>query len=308
MEKIDISIVIPVFNSQDNLEELFQRIDKVLTETGKRFQIIFVDDASKDNSWQKLQSIKGIGQGKVTAIQLKKNAGQHNAIICGLNLSQGNITITMDDDLQHPPEEIPKLLKTYEQTQSDVVYGMYRSKKHGAIRSAGSAAVQQSTKYFADYGKASGSSFRLFSKDLVNKLKGHSQAFVYLDEIIHWYTSNISQVEVEHNERKSGKSSYSFFKLTSMYLGVLINFTAWPLRLMTGFGLLFSLISFLVGLVFIYRRLNYDIEVPGFTALIVAIAFSTSLMLFCFGIIGQYLYKIYQKQHGKPPYTIKEML
>lgn len=302
------SVVIPVYNSQSSLKELVERLHATLDQEEGGFELILIDDGSKDGSWKTLQALKQQYPETLVAIQLVKNFGQHKAIVCGLNFSLGQVVITMDDDLQHPPEEIPKLIQRQRETQCDVVYGAYKKKQHGAVRTAGSYMVRRSSKYFADNELGEGSSFRLFARSVVDKIKNQQQTFMFIDEVLHWFTSDIEMVEVEHHPRKAGKSSYNFFKLTFLYFAVLVNYTAWPLRLMTYGGLALSIISFLIGVYFIVRRLLFDIQVEGFTAVIVTVLFSTSLMLICFGIVGQYLYKIYQSQNGKPPYKVRKVL
>lgn len=308
MSPVNVSIVIPVYNSSESLLELQERIHATMTGTGKSYELILVDDGSKDTSWKVLNEVKAIGGDNVIAIRLEKNVGQHNAIICGFNFSRGELIITMDDDLQHPPEEIPKLIAQYEKTKPEVVYGIYKTRKHGRMRSAGSYLVQKSAKYFSEHKGDIGSSFRLFTRYLVDKVKSHPQNFVFIDEIIHWYTGDIDIVQVDHHSRKQGKSTYTIFKLTKLYFSILINFTAWPLRIMTFGGLFASLISFAVGLLYIIKKVFFNVDVEGFTALIVAITFSSSLILMSLGIIGQYLYKIYQHQNGKPPYAVNKVV
>ena len=308
MSSLDISIVIPVYNSSESLLELQDRIATTMASVGKSYELILVDDGSRDRSWQKLKEVKEIGGDTIVAIRLEKNVGQHNAILCGFGFSRGKLIISMDDDLQHPPEEIPKLLAQYDKSQPDVVYGIYKVRKHGRVRSAGSYVVKKSAKYFADYKGGVGSSFRLFNRSIVDKIKGRPQSFVFIDEIIHWYTGDIDTVEVEHHPRKIGKSSYSLFKLLRLYINILINYTAWPLKLMIYGGMLASFVSFLVGVLFIIKKIFFNADVEGFTALIVAITFSSSLILMSLGIIGKYLYKIYQQQNGKPPYAVNKVL
>ena len=308
MSAVDISIVIPVYNSAGSLQELHERISTTMNGLGKSYEIILVDDGSRDGSWKTLKKVKEMGGDTIVAVRLEKNVGQHGAIICGFNFSRGSLVITMDDDLQHPPEEIPKLIAKYEESEPDVVYGIYKVRGHNRVRSAGSYIVQKSAKYFADYKGGVGSSFRLFNRMVIDKIKGHPQNFVFIDEIIHWYTGDIDTVEVEHHERKVGKSTYSLFKLTRLYLNILINYTAWPLKLMIYGGMLASFISFLVGFFFIIKKVFFNTDVEGFTALIVAVTFSSSLILMSLGIIGQYLYKIYQHQNGKPPYAVNKVL
>ncbi|MGB3591799.1 MAG: glycosyltransferase family 2 protein [Nonlabens sp.] len=308
MNKVDLSIVVPVHNNARSIEELVYRINSTANKLNLSHEVILVDDGSKDQSWKAIQKAKSSYDREVVGVRLEKNVGQHNAIICGLNYSHGALVVTMDADLQHPPEEIEKLILKHRESESDVVYGIYKTRKHGFLRSAGSVVVQKSSKYFADHKGGVGSSFRLFTRSLVDKIKNHSQNFIYIDEIIHWYTGDINLVPVEHHERKVGKSSYSFYKLVKLYIAILVNFTAWPLKIITFIGFASSILSFLIGVRFILKKLFFNVGVPGFTALIVTITFSASLILLSLGIIGQYIYKIYHQQNGKPPYAINRVI
>lgn len=307
MNKPYISIVIPVYNSNATLHELFSRIDNVFSELNKHYQLILIDDGSSDASWSVIESLKKNNPEKILAVKFGKNYGQHNAILCGFNYCVADLIITMDDDLQHPPEEIKKLLLKYDETGADVIYGMPIIKKHSMIRNAGSNFIKK-TSEFASKKNVGGSSFRFIKKEIVHEIKSnHNYNFLYLDATINHYTFNIEHVDVEHHIRKSGKSGYSLLKLISLYLNILVNYSATPLKLMTYGGLFSALLAFLFGLRFVYRKLMHDVPL-GYTSLIVSVLFSTGLILFCLGIIGQYLYKLYQLQNQKPSFFIKQIL
>ncbi|MBP8033108.1 MAG: glycosyltransferase family 2 protein [Bacteroidia bacterium] len=307
MNKIDISIVVPVYNSFRTLHELFNRIDIVFKDLNKTYQLILIDDGSSDNSWSIIEQIKKSNSDKVLAVKFGKNYGQHNAILCGFNYCLGDFIITMDDDLQHPPEEIKKLISKCEETRADVIYGMPINKQHSMIRNIGSGFVKKTSEFTSEK-NVGGSSFRFLKKELVNEIRtNHNHNFLYLDATINTLTFNIEHVNVDHHSRKSGISGYTLFKLISLYFNVLVNYSATPLKLMTYGGLFFALLSFLFGLKFIYKKLMHDVPL-GYTSLIVSILFSTGLILFCLGIIGQYLYKLYQLQNQKPSFFIKQIL
>lgn len=305
MTSPEFSIVIPVFNSESTLAELCSEIEKAMASFS--YELILVDDGSKDDSWAQIVQLKSVYKEKITGIRLARNFGQHNALFCGFSYAKGNAVITMDDDLQHPPSELPKLIGKFQSADADVVYGIYSSKQHSSLRNAGSELAQKSSKMvIGNYGQ--GSSFRIIHKSLISKILIHkNQAHIYIDELLHWYTSQFDQVEVEHHPRKSGKSGYTFFRLLFIYFDTVINYTAVPLKMMTWIGLLSSLITFGMGAIFIYRKLFHEIK-PGFTAQIVAILFSTSLLMFCMGIIGQYLYKIYHLQSGRPSWSVNQVI
>ncbi|MEA3504168.1 MAG: glycosyltransferase family 2 protein [Bacteroidota bacterium] len=306
MQEVDYSVVVPVYNSEATLEELFKRTQSVFTSLKKSFEIIFVDDGGKDGSWEILQSLKKDFPDVVKAIKLTKNYGQHNAVLCGLSFCKGQQIITIDDDLQNPPEEIKKLIQKYEETKSDLVYGFYKKKKHSLWRNAGSKLVKRSGKAFQE-GPGEGSSFRLIDKHLMDEILLHHQNFVFIDELFLWYTEDISFVEVAHESRKNNESGYTFWKLFKMMFNITIYYTTLPLKIMTVIGLISSVLSFGFAVRFLVRKLFFDVPL-GYTSIIVTVLFSASLILFSLGIIGEYLNRIYIVQNKKPPYSIKKVL
>lgn len=301
-----ISIVIPVYNSASMLKDLFAGIHQAL-EGRYGYEVIFVDDGSRDGSWVKLEELKKAYPDHITAIRLRRNYGQHNALVCGFGFAKGDAVITMDDDFQHPPSEIPLLIEKFLETKVDAVYGIPRNKQHAPIRVFGSYFVRKTSRYAADT-IGEGSSFRLLKKSLVEKILEHQHhSFLFVDEIMQWYTGNIATVEVEHHARREGKSGYSFRKLVGLYGNLLVNHTAIPLKLMTWIGLASSIVCFLLGVHFIYRKLMFDVKL-GFTAQIVAVLFSASVLMLCMGIVGQYMYKLFLLQNRRPPFSIDKHL
>lgn len=302
-----ISVVVPVYNSAEMLPELFSGIDNVFTKLQKSYQLILIDDGSNDNSWRVMEGLKNKNPEKVIAIKFSENFGQHKAILCGFNYCKGSLVLTMDDDLQHPPEEIPKLIAKFEETNADVIYGMPIDKKHSLIRNAGSELLKKKPADSSQKGSG-GSSFRLMKQEVMLEVRdSHHYNFLFLDATIHQFTSNIAHVDVEHHPRKAGKSGYTLSKLISLYLNIVINYSAAPLKIMTYGGLFASIFAFLFGVRFIIIKLKYNVPL-GYTSLIVSILFSTGIILFCLGIIGQYLYKLYQLQNKRPPYLIQKVL
>jgi len=306
MRQVDYSVVIPVFNSEGTLKLLFDRISKAFGLIGKSFEVVFVEDGGEDSSWDVLDALKAEFPDLITAIKLNKNYGQHNAIMCGFQFVKGGHIITMDDDLQNPPEEIKKLIEASETENADVVYGLYNKKQHSRIRNLGSASMKKTSKVLLK-GIGKGSSFRLIKKDLVERLLEHRNHFMFIDEVLLWYTESFSFVLVEHHKRPSGKSGYSRRKLYHMVSDLVYFYTNIPLRLMVWGGIIVSFITFLLGIQFILRKLLYDIPL-GYTSLIVTILFSTSIIVFSLGVIGGYLSRIYMVQNKKPPFSIQKVL
>ncbi|MGE5424448.1 MAG: glycosyltransferase family 2 protein [Syntrophothermus sp.] len=302
----EYSVVVPVYNSCESLAELFQRIETTMNSLNKTFEVVFVEDDSIDQSWKTVEKLQKDHPDKVTAIRLARNFGQHNATICGIAISCGEYIITIDDDLQNPPEEIAKLIQTMENSDADLVYGIYSRKAHSMVRNISSAAIKSSSRRIFRT-KGEGSSFRLMKSSLGKCLLNHQINFIYIDELFNWYTNHIGFVLVEHQKRPYQQSTYTSHSLFSMFSNLVIYYTAIPLRIMVYTGFISAFLSFIIGVLFVYRKLEHDVPL-GFTALIVAISFSTSIILMSLGIIGEYLSRIYSVQNHKPPYSIKTIL
>lgn len=298
----DYSVVVPVYNSSESLPELCERVCSALT--NYKFELILVDDGSTDKSWAVLKAEKAKRPDHLKIIRLSKNFGQHNAISCGFNAAKGAFAITIDDDLQHPPEEIVKLIECQKKNDSDLVYGIPENRKHGMLRIAGSYFVTKSSKYLQ--GNAEGSSFRLIKREIAIQIQRHQhKSMIFIDEILSWYTNNVHTVSIAHHARKYGVSGYSSVMLVRLYFDIVFNHSAVPLKLMTRVGFLVSVICIILGVYFIIRKYMFDVPI-GFTALIVTILFSASILMMCLGIVGQYLYKLFLLQNRKPSYFIRE--
>lgn len=305
MKPFDYSVVVPVYNSEQFLPQLFARTQALFHKLNASFQMVMVDDASKDHSWAQLLKLKEQHPHQIKAIRLAGNCGQQKATLCGINNSDGKIVITIDDDLQIPPEEIEKLIHAYHNTRAELIYGLFDSKRHSLMRNVGSWAFNKIFALFAST-SGKGSSFRLMTSDIARRFGSVNQKHLLLDEVLHWFTSNIGYVKVNHQERAGGSSGYTIPKLIGISLRYIIYYTVVPLRMMTYIGFLSSLVSFIIGLVFLYNRLVGDVQL-GFTAIIVAISFSTSVILFSLGIIGEYISRFYVSEFSRPSYEIKEI-
>lgn len=286
------------------MEELYTRIEKTFKTAAKDFEIIFVDDASTDESWKKLLAIKKQGREVVKLIRFSKNYGQHSATFCGLKFAIGDLIITIDDDLQNAPEDILKLIDKIETSKADVVYGI-GTKEHSRFRVIASNVLKIVAKKVND-GLGEGSSFRIFTAAIKEKLLQHNQHIVFIDELLFWYTSNIQFVTVPHYKKKIGKSRYTTFGLFQFMVKLLFNYSTVPLKLMTFFGVVISIFTFVLGIIFIIQRIFFGVSVPGFTATIVTILFSTSLILIGIGIIGKYLSNIFKLLNNRPLFSIQE--
>jgi polyisoprenyl-phosphate glycosyltransferase len=305
VKEIEYSVVVPVFNSEASLEELFSRLTTVMDTTGKDYELIFVDDGSRDGSWEVVKKLKEKKPDLLTAIRLAKNFGQHSATFCGFNFAKGNFIITIDDDLQCPPEEIPKLIKVMEEQDAELVYGIFNKKKQSLLRNIGSESFKKSASIIGS--SKEGSSFRLISRNIIEKIIIHHQNFVFIDEILHWYTEYIGLAIVEHHKRKYKSTGYSNRKIWGLVANLMFYYTTAPLKLMVYGGLISSAFFFILSIIFVLKKILLNVPL-GYTSLIVAILFSTSLILLCLGIIGEYLSRIYMVQNKKPLYSVKKVL
>jgi len=301
-----ISIVVPVYNSAPALIALQSEIDHVMTQLAIPYNLILVDDGSEDKSWEVLKAIKSNHPDKVTAIRMSKNYGQHNAIFVGFRSAKGDYVITMDDDLQHPPDEIPNLLKRAEETDADLVYGISKTYKRTLTRRIlrwGYRTVNRMTAQ----DDSEGSSFRLIKKELINKLIKHDQEFVFIDELATWYTGKFSHIKVRHDPSRLAKSRYPFSRLSKLYYNLVFGYDAFLLRLITFLGCTSSAMSFLVGLYFVIKKIFFHVQV-GFTGIVVSITFTGGIILLSIGIIGEYMRRMYNIMNAKPQSSISEIL
>lgn len=297
------SLIVPVYNSAGSLPLLVQEIENAME--GESCQLVFIDDYSSDNSWGILKELKEASKHHVVLVSLASNFGQHAALFCGLQYAEGEYVVTLDDDLQHHPMEIHKLIKSMKADKADLVYGIYIEKKHGVVRNTGSRLFAAVVNKFAST-PLQGSSFKMIHADLVAKVLFHQHYNFYLDEVLAWYSKKTSFTIVEHAERTLGSSGYSPFSLIKMSVRILLNYTALPLKFITSLGMLSSLISFGFGIFYIYEKFNNEAQ-TGFTAIIVSIFFSTGLILFSLGIMGEYISRIFLILTGKPPFKIKNV-
>jgi glycosyltransferase involved in cell wall biosynthesis len=300
------SVIIPVYNSEQTLEEVCNRVIVFFKSISEPVELVLINDGSKDRSWEIIQHLKKEYPKHIIGVNLVRNFGQHKALLCGFNHCSGDFIITIDDDLQHYPEDIKCLIDQQAHTQADVIYGIYKKKKHSALRNIGSNALAMIFWNFANT-PAQGSSFRLLTRHVTDKVKNYDSPFIFLDEVLAWHSRSNSSAEIRHENRASGRSGYNVFKLFAYTLQIIVTYTVLPLRLITWFGLVAFIICLFFISYFIYQKYTYGAEI-GFTALIVSLFMSTGLILFSIGIIGEYISRLFILQSRRPPFIIKEIL
>jgi undecaprenyl-phosphate 4-deoxy-4-formamido-L-arabinose transferase len=303
--QIRYSVVIPVYNSEATLEKLLNRLQTVFETISEDFEIILVDDGSEDKSWQKLKALR-IKDNRVRIIQLMRNFGQHNALICGFRFVSGDYVITLDDDLQNPPEEIPKLINKIGEGY-DIVYGKYLSKKHSMFRNLGSSLIQLVyKKVFGVHNNLT--AFRIIKKQLIKSILKYKKSYVFIDGLLAWNTNKIGFISVLHNTREDGKSGYGIKKMLTLSLNMVTNFSIVPLQIASILGLLFAILGFTMSGYFLLKKIIYDIPVAGYTSLIIAITIFAGIQLLTLGLIGEYIGRIHLNINKKPQYEIREQI
>ncbi len=300
-------MVIPAFRSGLHARAVAHGVSSALRESDCHWELLLVDDASPDNTWEVLQRLQAEFPGQVRIIQLMRNFGQHNATMCGLRHARGQYIITMDDDGQHPPEEIPKLIEALERTGADVVYGVPRSRRHAWWRNLGSWAV---VRFFqiALRTRVVPSSFRIMRREVAEAITRYPYHFTHIDGLILWNTTRIAQVEVEHRPRANGRSGYSLGKLLLLALNVFTNFSLLPLQVASVLGLLAAAGGLALGAAYLLLYLLGRIAVPGYASMIVAVLVLGGLQLLALGILGEYLGRVHLNLNQRPQYTIRQVL
>ncbi len=298
-----ISVVVPVFNSSLTLAKVFGGIEDVMRELDLAFEVVFIDDASTDGSWDCILELKSRYGDAVRGFRLGRNSGQQAATYCGLLQSRGEWIVTIDDDLQPHPREIRKLWEHSRQHQLDLVYGVYSALKHDWAHRVGTRVFWMVMRRMAPR-FPNGSSFRLVRADVVRRLPAHPGPSILVDPTLAWHTSNVDSLRVEHGPREQGRSGYSLLALLGIAYTLLVMYSTVPLRLLTAIGFLSAAISIGLGVYYLLLKIIVGAQ-TGFSALIVTITFSSGLILLCLGILGEYISRIHTVAAGEPAFTIK---
>jgi undecaprenyl-phosphate 4-deoxy-4-formamido-L-arabinose transferase len=300
----EYSVIIPVYRAQAFLPELYNRLVKTMEIISFDFEIIFIEDCGGDGSWEIIEKLSR-SDIRVKGIQLSRNYGQHNALLCGINSAQGEIIITLDDDLQHPPEEIPKILDKLSEG-FDVVYGVPKEEQHGFLRDISSRITKMVLRSAMGVKTAQNvSAFRAFRAYLKKSFSGYHGAFVSIDVLLTWGSKNFGAITVKHDSRRAGKSNYTFFKLVTHAFNMMTGFSVLPLQLASLVGFIFTIMGMLVLVYVLAVYFVQGVKIPGFAFLASIIAIFSGAQLFALGVIGEYLARIHFRIMGKPAYVVR---
>lgn len=300
----DISVVIPVYLGESTLEKLVDRLRQTFERSNRTFEIILVDDDSRDNSWQVIQSLAQ-RDARILGVKLARNFGQHNATLCGFRFATAPLIVTLDEDLQHPPEAIDTMIATMREKNADVVYGIPAQRKHSWWRRLGSRLIMLVPRHVMKIDFDIGS-FRLVNAAVAKAVTNATRHDIIIDIYFAWLTSRISAVEVPHDDglRDRG-SSYPLRKLLSILLNLICNYTVLPLRAASLMGATLSVVSLILTVYFVLVRLIEGVPVQGFTAIIVSVLFSTGMILLGIGVMSEYLARTFMHINQRPQSAVR---
>ncbi|MDZ4667755.1 MAG: glycosyltransferase [bacterium] len=288
---INLDIIIPVYNSAIGTEKLILGLNNLAKKDYFKLHAIFVNDGSLDRTEMALQTALNNAQFKNTYIKLAKNYGQHTATAIGFYHSQSNLVATIDDDSQHNPLDLIAMYECMQNQNADLVYGEFYDKKHHPLRNKGTKILQRILGAESEKYKMI-TSFRLMKNNTLGVFKSKQSKQYFIDDYLLLAASKVSSCHVNHYPRDFGKSGYSGSKLLSMAFLIFFLHSSFPLKFISRMGMSLSLVFFVLGCYYIFQKLFYDVSI-GFTSLIVAIFFSTGLIMFSLGVIGEYIRQIW---------------
>jgi glycosyltransferase involved in cell wall biosynthesis len=302
-ERRSLSVVTPVYNGEASVAELCRRLAEVLPRVSAQHEIILVNDGSRDRSWEMISELSSRTP-TVRGLNLMRNYGQHNALLCGIRAAKYEVVVTMDDDLQHPPEEIPRLLARLEEG-FDVVYGAPKAEQNGLLRALASRITRLalSTAIGSEVAK-NVSAFRVFRTRLRDAFADYQSPFVSIDVLLTWATTRFGAITVPFQPRYRGSSNYTFTKLVRFALDMMTGFSTAPLQLASLIG--FSCTLFGIGvLIYVVGRYFLQGSIPGFPFLASIVAIFSGAQLFALGVIGEYLARIHFRTMNRPVYMVR---
>lgn len=301
------SIIIPVYNGEQTVEKLYDRIKQFFADK-YNYEVIFVYDCGKDNSWEALLRIKKQNPQNVKLIRLSRNYGQHNALICGFEYAKGDFIVTMDEDLQHAPEDIQKLIDKQNEMDYDVVYGKYEIRNHSGFRNAGSSMLKRIIDVGIPDIHPDYSAFRLIKAGIAKSCITMRNSYTFLDGYISWITTNCSSCIVSHSERQGGVSAYTFSKLINHTINIFVTFSNLPIRFLTKLSFFVLFVMTLYSTYIIIRKLVFNDLAMGYPSLVIIVGFGVGLIMLALGIIGEYIYRINLKTTQRPNYNIDKTI
>jgi len=307
MEKIDLSVVIPVKNEEANLDELISRLTNTIVSMNLSYELVFVTDINRDKTYQILKEYNKKNPG-VKTIKLSNSFGQYTAIMAGLKNTLGISVVIMDGDLQDYPEDIPKLYNKMKENY-DVVYGVKKRKNDTFIRNFFSKSFWKILNKFSDYDiELNSGMFRILSRRVVDELKRFNEKQILLTGLISVIGFPTTKIEVTSGKRLRGNTKYSLFQQINMAINALLSFSTKPLRIISIFGIIVAGISFIILCIAFIQKIFFEVDVPGWATIIVLITFLGGAQLFAMGVVGEYIGRIFLETKDRPLYIIEDKI
>ena len=304
----EISVVIPVFNEEDNLRELGERLIRTLTAMGRPYEIIFVDDGSTDRSWQLLTDLNEHYPHNIRALQFHRNFGQHQAIFAGFQAARGKVMVTLDADLQNPPEEIPRLVAKLDEGY-DTVGGWRENRRDSVFRRLPSQLVNYVMSRVTgvklrDYGCM----LRAYRRSVVDSINQCQESSSFIPALANLFSHRVAEIPVGHAERERGKSKYSLIKLLRLNFDLMTGFSNLPIHLVGFMGVTIAFLGLFFGFMLIIRRIFVGPEVEGVFTLFAILFVFVGLNTLGLALIGEYVGRIYREVRGRPRFVIRQTL
>ena len=302
----DVSVVVPVYGGSAALSELCSRLAATMVQAELSYEVLLVDDRGQSEAWGVIRAIADRDP-HVIGLRLGRNFGQHAATVCGIAHARGEWIVTMDDDLEHPPEAIPALLAAGDEDHP-LVYGVFEHRTHAAYRNWSSELMRRTLKRaFPDLNEDY-CSFRAIHAPLAKQLDRFGLNRPYIDGMLSWLTASASTVTVPHQQRQHGKSTYTLRKLVSHAVNIFVTFSTLPLRIATYSGATLAGLSFLYLLYVIYGRLSGSITNPGYASLMSVVLFACGIQLLILGVVGEYIGRLMGATFRRPVYAIDQVV
>ena len=300
---IRISIVVPVYGGSAALPELRERVAHVMAAAGWRHELILVDDRGQAEAWSVIKSLAQ-QHADVVGLRLGRNFGQHAATICGIANARGEFVITMDDDLEHPPEAIPVLIAACDD-EHPLVYGVFARRTHAGYRNLSSELMRRTLKRAFPDMNEDYTSFRAIEGSLARRLPAFGFNRPYIDGMLSWLTSSVRTVDVDHGERRHGESTYTMRKLLSHAANIFVSFSQLPLRIASYTGAAIAFASFLYLVYIVWGHFRGTIINPGYTSLMSVVLLACGIQLLILGVLGEYMGRLMAAVYRKPVFSIE---
>lgn len=305
-ETFTYDVVIPVYNSENIVGDTIDRTAAFFEQQGWSYRIILINDGSPDDSWSVLEQ-KAAENPCVVVVDLLKNYGQHTAVYVGFHHTRSDYVITMDDDLQNPPEEIVHLVNKALEGNYDVVFGKFRQKQHATYRRAGSRVIQQiNRRVFGKPNDLVVTNFRILRRDVVDAINSYHTAYPYINGLSLMFSYRRANVLVEHHPRTVGGSNYNFRRIASLVMRILFNYSAFPLRLVSVIGFVVATLAFVIGIFYLIRAAFFGTTVAGWASQIVLMSFFSGVNIVIVSMLGEYVTRLLKQVSQTSIYHVRK--